>query len=449
MVEIPETLYVKNPEGFSIAYQTVGEGATDLLFLPALPSIEVIWDEPSYAHVLSRLASMGRLISLETRGVGSSDPLPLDALPTPEKWVEDFVVVLDAVGSERATVIAQFTMGPMAMMFAAIHPERINRLVLIDTFARARWAEDYKIGVSPELLEATRQALVAGWGTGVLARPFAPSRADDAQFRRWFGRYERTTLAPATFDAMARWDSEMDVRSILSAISCPTLVLNRRSALLDLDDPLAHGRYLAERIPSAHLVGLEAIDGFQFSLEAGDEAVDLIEEFITGAPPVRDTHRAFATVLFTDIVSSTEHASRLGDLAWTRLLNQHDAIVVRELDRHRGRRVNPTGDGILATFDGPTRGVRCALAIVEALQVLGIEVRAGLHAGEVERRGDDIGGIAVHIGQRISSLAGPGEVLVSRTVTDLVVGSGLRFEDRGEHELKGVSEPWQLFAVAG
>jgi class 3 adenylate cyclase len=289
------------------------------------------------------------------------------------------------------------------------------------------------------LLQWTEQ----GWGTGTNVSVWAPSRAGDDTFGRWLGRFERGAVSPATIRALSRWVLNLDLRSVLPSIRVPTLVLHREADLLL---PLDHGRYLADHIPDARLVVLPGSD-FLFFTEGADEIVDHIEEFITGVRPVREPDRALATVLFTDIVGSTEHATRLGDKKWTDLLNRHDDLVSRELERHRGRKVNPTGDGILATFDGPARAVRCAQAICEAVRPLGIEVRAGLHTGEVELRGEDIGGIAVHIGQRVSALAGPGEVLVSRTVTDLVAGSGLLFEERGEQELKGVPGKWSVYAV--
>jgi class 3 adenylate cyclase len=297
--------------------------------------------------------------------------------------------------------------------------------------------------VPPEAAENFVQWTEQGWGTGANVAAWATSRAGDDAFCRWLGRYERGVMSPGTYGVLQRYYISLDLRSVPPTIRVPTLVLHRED---DRMVRLDHGRYLAEHIPDARLVVVPGTD-YWFFTQGVDGIVDHIEEFITGAPPVRETDRALATVLFTDIVGSTEHATRLGDKRWTDLLNHHDELVSRELERHRGRKVNPTGDGILATFDGPARAVRCAQAICSAVRPFGIEVRAGLHTGEVELRGEDIGGIAVHIGQRVSALAGPGEVLVSRTVTDLVAGSGIEFEERGEHELKGVPGRWPIYAA--
>ncbi len=442
---MPETRYAKNDNGLSIAYQTLGEGATDIVVLPTLTCVDLMWEEPSLAHVLRRLARIGRVICFDPSGAGASDPVPLGALPTPEAWMEDTRAVLDAVGSTTANLVCHGARAFLGMLFAATYGERTNTLTLIQAFARSLWAEDYPCGAPPDLFERFIDRTAQAWGTGANVAVWAPSKAGDDTFRRWWGRYERGLWSPATYMAVMRWGSKLDLRSVLPAIRVPTLVLHRED---DQRVPLDHGRYLADHIPGARLVVVPGTD-FMFFTQGADEIVDHIEEFITGAPPVREPDRALATVLFTDIVDSTDHASRLGDKNWTDLLDRHDELVSRELERHRGRKVNPTGDGILATFDGPARAVRCAQAICEAVRNLGIEVRAGLHTGEVELRGEDIGGIAVHIGQRVSALAGPGEVLVSRTVTDLVAGSGLAFEERGEHDLKGVPGRWPIYAVVG
>jgi class 3 adenylate cyclase len=437
---MPETRYAKAPDGVRIAYQAFGEGQTDIVLLPNMSCVDLMWEDPSFSHTLNRLASMGRVICSDGRGVGSSDAVPLGALPTAEAWMEDVTVVMDAVGSEQDTVIANFGAGIIAMLFAASHPERTTRLVLINCVATFLRDDDYPFGALPEMTDAYATAVEGTWGTTVVD---APSREADPHFRRWYGRYQRLAASPATAGAIYRWSSRFDVRSILPAIRVPTLVLHREEWLLFSVD---HARYITEHVPNARLRVVPGTDTL-FYTEAADVLLDEIEEFITGTPPVREPDRALATVLFTDIVSSTSHATRLGDRRWRQLLDQHDAVVSRELERHRGRKVNPTGDGILATFDGPARAVRCAQAIIEAVGLLGIEIRAGLHTGEVELRGEDIGGIAVHIGQRVSALAGPREVLVSSTVRDLVAGSGIVFADRGMNALKGVPEEWRLFAV--
>jgi class 3 adenylate cyclase len=329
------------------------------------------------------------------------------------------------------------------MFFAATYPERTDALVLVNTAARALRADDYPLGSRAEQVWKNLDAAKPRWGSGVFGTLAARSRADDDSFRRWHGRYERMTMSPTSWRALVEWTVLLDVREVLPAIRVPTLVLHSEgNAALPPD--LA--RYVADNIPGARLVVLPGADLTLYG-ETSDAFLDHVEEFVTGVRPERDPDRVLATVLFTDVVGSTEHAARLGDRRWTTVLKEHDVIVSRELDRHRGRKVNPTGDGVLATFDGPARAVRCAQEICAAVRSLGIEVRAGLHTGEVELREDDIGGIAVHIGQRVSAIARPSEVLVSRTVTDLVAGSGLEFDERGEYELKGVPGRWSLFAV--
>jgi class 3 adenylate cyclase len=364
-------------------------------------------------------------------------------LPTPEMWMEDTRVVVDAVGSTSAHIVCHGGSGFVAMLFAATYPDRTNTLTLIEATARWVAADDYSIGLPPELVERSTDWSERVWGTGAATAAWAPSRKGDAQFRQWTGRFERGSASPSTHGAQVRWMTSLDMRAVLPTIRVPTLVMHHEAAQII---PLDHARYLADHIGGAKLVVLPGGD-YWFFTEGADQTVDHIEEFITGVPPVREADRALATVMFTDIVASTEHAARLGDRRWTQVLDQHDKLVQRELDRHRGRKVNPTGDGVLATFDGPARAVRCAQAICDGARALGIEVGAGLHTGEVELRGEDIGGIAVHIGQRVCGLARAGEVLVSRTVTDLVAGSDLQFTERGEHELKGVPGTWTLFAA--
>ncbi|MHB8662832.1 MAG: adenylate/guanylate cyclase domain-containing protein [Acidimicrobiales bacterium] len=445
MVEVPETRYVKTEDGLAVAYQVIGDGPRDIVLIPFVPCIDVMWEEPSYAHVLQRLARIGRLIMFDWRGFGASDPVPLGALPTAENWTDDARVVLDAVGSTAASIVCHAPMGFMGMLFGATYPERTSALILIDPYAKTMVADGYPLGSTPEEMEAFSQVTIdQAWGTAASTPLFAPSRALDERFVRWLARYERGAASPAVIAAIARWNFRLDMRPVLPTIRVPTLVLLHQGE--PWEPQAALGRYVADNIPGAQTRSLSGSD-FLFFSEGADELVDHIEEFITGVPPDREADRSLATVLFTDVVSSTEHASRLGDRRWTDLLDRHDALVSRELERHRGRKVNPTGDGLLATFDGPARAVRCAQAICGGVRELGIEVRAGLHTGEVELRGADIGGIAVHIGQRVSALAGPGEVLVSRTVTDLVAGSGIGFDDRGEYELKGVPGKWRLFAV--
>jgi pimeloyl-ACP methyl ester carboxylesterase len=439
----PVTRYTKTDDGLSVAYQTVGEGPPDIVLVPSTLCIDLMWEEPSFARVLHRLAKLGRLICLDYRGFGGSDPVPLGAMPTPETWMEDTRVVLDAVGSLTAHIVCHGGAAFLGMLFAATYPERTDTLTLIEGSARILHADDYPIGMPLEVVNRFADWDQRVWGTDAHAAAWAPSRAEDQGFRRWQARFERGSSSPALHGAMLRWMVSLDLRAVLPAIRVPALVLHRQA---DPMIPLDHGRYLADHIAQARLTVVPGADHWFFT-EGADEIVDHIEEFITGVRPISEPDRALATVMFTDIVSSTAHAARLGDKRWTEVLDQHDAIVNLELLRYRGRKVNPTGDGLLATFDGPARAVRCAQAICEGVRRLGIEARAGLHTGEVELRGEDIGGIAVHIGQRISALAGGGEVLVSRTVTDLVAGSGLQFSERGERELKGVPGTWAVFAV--
>ena len=444
-MEIPETRYTRSYDGSSIAYQTLGEGPTDIVLLPNTTSIDLMWEEPSFARALRRLSGMGRLICLDYRGMGGSDPVALSALPTVEAWMEDVRVVLDTVGSRSAAVVANGPGGGViGLMFAATYPERTSALILIDAYARFARADDYAFGLPHRMLDTfmpPRDDSPAGTRRSV--QYSAPSRMGDEAFARWNARFERAAANPATLDALARWVIDQDLRAVLPTIQAPTLVLHREhDPLVRLD----HGRYLADNIAGARMTVLPGTD-MAFYSEDVDELLDHVEEFVTGVPPVHEPDRALATVLFTDIVDSTGHAARLGDRRWTDLLNEHDRLIERQLQAHRGQKVHPTGDGIVATFDGPARAVHCAQAICSSTGTLGIELRAGLHTGEVELRNDGIDGIAVHIGQRISALAMPREVLVSRTVTDLVVGSGLLFEARGERELKGVPGLWSIYAL--
>jgi class 3 adenylate cyclase len=440
-VDAPETQYGRTADGVRVAYQVVGDGVVDIvLLLSGQYPIDVLWDFPDAARFLRRLASFSRLVLFDPHGWGASEA----AAPTFETFVDDVTTVMGAIGSDRATVVGFSEGGPVGILFAATYPERVSGLVLLNTFARWTRADDYPCGVPARGAELLFEALDTHWGTGLNALA-NPTLAGDESFRAWMARCERLGAPPSMAVRETREWMGRDLRPILSSVQVRTLVLHRAG---DAFIRVGNGRYLAERINGAKYVELPG-DDHLFCVGDQDAILDEIEEFITGAPAVRTPDRALATVLFTDIVSSTEQAAKLGDRAWTQVLDRHDAVVSRELNRHRGRKVNPTGDGMLATFDGPARAVRCALAICQGVRTLGIEVRAGLHTGEVELRGDDIGGIAVHIGQRVSALAGPGEVFVSRTVTDLVVGSGLEFTARGEHELKGVPGTWAVFAVLG
>jgi class 3 adenylate cyclase len=368
--------------------------------------------------------------------------LPASQVPTVEEWIDDVRAVMNTVGSDRAAVIGFSLSAYTAIPFAASEPERVRALVLVNGWARLARASDYPIGYPPQA-QAKVLAGVDSWGSGVGVEVLAPSRADEPAFREWYARAMRLTQSPSMAKANAARDFQVDVRAILPLVRVPTLVLH---TVANRYVRVAHGRYLAEHIPGARYVELPG-DGSILPALDPDSFVEEVEEFLTGVRSSPATDRVLATVLFTDIVGSTEQATRLGDQRWRALLDDHDALVRRQLERFSGRLVKTTGDGLLATFDGPARGIRCACAIRDGLKRLGIDIRVGLHTGEVELRGDDVGGVAVHIAARVQALAEPDEVLVSRTVTDLVAGSGVEFTDRGEHDLKGVPGTWKLYAV--
>ncbi|HUA96641.1 MAG TPA: adenylate/guanylate cyclase domain-containing protein [Acidimicrobiales bacterium] len=429
-----------------IAYQCTAEGPLDLLFCYGFGSaIDLAWDEATtYPEFYRRLASFSRLILFDRRGTGASDPIPSGAFPTWESWAEDAGAVLDAAGSERAVLFGALDAGALAILFAAMHPERVQALIVLNSSARFRWSEDYPIGVAPEAVEMLIAMVGTSWGSHELAAAVNPAMADDDAFLDAVSRIMRAAATPRRAATQFRYLlNNLDVRPALHAVQVPTLVLNVAESPFV---PLDHGRYIAEHISDARFVELP---GAEIGLSAPLlGSVDEIEEFLTGESRAADVDRVLATVLFTDIVGSTKRAAELGDRPWRSLLDAHDRTVREQLRRFRGREVKTTGDGFLATFDGPARSIRCAQAIVNATRSLGVEVRAGLHTGECEVRGDDLGGLAVHIAARVGALAAPGAVLVSGTVKDLVVGSGIEFEDRGERELKGVPGSWRLFAVA-
>jgi len=358
--------------------------------------------------------------------------------------MDDLRAVLDSVGSSSAAILGLSQAGPMAILFAASHPERTRAIILYGTYASPRRVEGYPFGRTDEWMDEYGQQIDREWGSGVFLSQVAPSRVDDEPFRRWWGKYERLSHGPGNALAYFRMNAKIDVRPILATIHVPTLVLQRRGDVYR--DP-GHARYLAEHIPNAKLIDLKGIDHLPYLGDA-DAILDEIQEFLTGVRPPPERDRVLATVLFTDIVGSTEHASAVGDRAWKGLLERHYAIVREELARYRGREIDTAGDGFLATFDGPARAIRCALAITRAMPAIGLEVRAGVHTGEIELMGDNIGGIAVHIGARVAAQAGAGEVLVSGTVRDLVAGSGIEFTDRGKATLKGVPGTWRLFEVS-
>jgi class 3 adenylate cyclase/pimeloyl-ACP methyl ester carboxylesterase len=440
---VPETRYAESEDGY-VAYQVFGRGPSDLLFIGNWASnVEVMWEHPSMARYLDRLGHFARVICFDKRGAGLSDPVPLGAMPTLEHWMDDARIVLDAAGSEEAALIGDAEGGPMAMMFAATYPQRIRALVLVNTFAKMLRAADYLIGMPADAAERFLQIWERAWGTGIVLELSAPSVADDPQMQRWTGRYMRLSAPPAASTRMYRWVLQVDVRSVLPSIQAPTLILHRAE---NRHYRAPMGRYLAERIPGAKYVEFPGSDWYPPFVNA-EPVLDEIEEFLTGARPSPAQDRILATVLFTDIVGSTDLAARLGDQRWLDLRAAHDGLVRTHLDRYRGKEVATTGDGFLATFDGPARAVRCASEIASAVRSLGIEIRAGLHSGEVEIQDGQIAGIAVHIAARVMALASEGRVLVSGTVKDLVVGSPIRFADRGSHPLRGIPGEWRLYEV--
>jgi class 3 adenylate cyclase len=437
----PETRYAKSGD-VHIAYQVSGEGPIDLVLVPGFVSHVELAREMQFTRSYEA-ESFARLIRFDKRGTGLSDRSV--GVATLEQRMDDVRAVMDAVGIERAALWGISEGGPMCILFAATYPERTSALVLQASFACRMQTPDQPYGLHPDAAEGLVAAFEAQWGTGSVLGSFFPSMMNDPVVREQFARYERNAASPSALVDILRMVGATDVRAVLPTISVPTLVIHSAG---DLMVPVEHGRYLAEHIPGARYVELPGADHVSIQAdEAG--AMDDIEEFLTGHRPAHGSDRVLATVLFTDICGSTERASALGDRAWRRLLDEHDSLSSHEVDRHRGRLIKTTGDGLLATFDGPARAVQCAVAIRDRLRPLGVSIRAGVHTGEVEVRGEDVGGIAVHIGSRVAALADPDEVMVSRTVTDLVAGSGLTFVDRGTHSLKGVPHDWQLFALAG
>jgi class 3 adenylate cyclase len=427
-----------------IAYQVMGQGPPDLVTTPgSFTHVDLVWEDPAAALFLRRLASFSRLIQFDRLGMGASDPVPLERLPPWESYAEQLAAVLDEVGSESAVIQAGGDAGSMAMYFAATRPERTRALILFHTTARYLAASDYPIGIPREAFEAALDQLDQFWGTEAAVAALVPSRADDERFRRWFARMMRSTASPRAAQAFLRAVLEIDARPFLPLIQAPTLLLHR-TGLPNV--PLEHGRFLAEHIAGAKLVELAGSDA-ALPWQGADVALGHMEEFLAGLRRPLQPTRLLSTVLFTDIVASTEQASRLGDRRWRELLEVHDEAARRVVEEFGGRLVTTTGDGILATFDGPSQAVRCAAALRAELGGVGLQVRAGLHTGEVELRDGDVGGIAVHFAARVMAAARSGEILTSRTVRDLVIGSDIAVEDRGPHALKGIDGTWQLFAV--
>jgi class 3 adenylate cyclase len=434
VTDIPETHFARLGEDH-IAYQVFGEGDGDVLWVGSTgDGIDTRWSWPQYASFLRRLGDEARIIMFDMRGSGASDSPSGEVLPGWERWADEARAVLDAVRSERAVLLGSLDGGPTAILFSATHPTRTRGLILSNT--TARWGRD-----APDLVKFLDDV----WGTEAMADFGAPDAAHDPAFRRWLAMSQRQSLSPRAYRRQLQLDRTMDVSDVLGSVRVPCLVLHRRGWE---HNPAEESKYLADHITGARFVSVPGNDGPLYT-EPTSEILDHIETFLRGLQGTTETDRALAAILFTDIVGSTERASALGDREWRNLLETHDAVARTVIDRHRGKLVKMTGDGILATFDGPGRAIRCAIALGDALRPLGLEIRAGLHTGEVEIREADIAGIGVHIAARVLDSASPGEVLVSAAVPMLVAGSGLEFDDRGEHELKGILETWKLFAVRG
>ena len=446
---IPEVRYARTPEGVHTAYVVIGDGPIDMVFAGwGYSNIEFTWRIPNQRRFLQKIGSIGRLIYFDPRGTGLSDKIGGGQLPTLESQMGDVLSVMDAVGSNRATLFGFDASGPLAILFAATHPERTAALIVYGSAPADFWAPDYPSGWTDEVFDAYLEELERRWGQPDYVRRYvktmAPSLTLDDQALEMYTLAFRTTGGPGTAIALERMWRETDVRDVLPAVHVPTVVLHRTD---DPTYPVAGARYVADRISEARLVELAGSDHLPWEGDT-DAVISEIHRFLRS---VRDEEaeldRVLATVMFTDIVASTERSSALGDRVWQNILADHDRIVRGSVARYRGREIKTLGDGFLATFDGPARAVRCGLAITSAVRDLGIDVRVGLHTGEIDLDGDDVRGIAVAIGSRVGALAGPSEVLVSSTVKDLVAGSGLVFEDRGPHELKGVPDSWRLYRV--
>jgi pimeloyl-ACP methyl ester carboxylesterase len=441
----PQTRYAQSGD-VSIAYQVIGEGPIDLVFVMGwLSNIDEFWTEPNFAGFLTRLASFSRLIIFDKRGTGLSDRVQESQLPTLEQRMDDVRAVMDAVGSKKAALLGISEGGPMCALFAATYPERSSALIVFGSYPRLLYAKDYPWGRDDEAAKRFLDEIRTGWGAApVGAAVRAPTLAKDERFLQWWTQYLVRSATPGAAAALVRMNSQIDVREILPAIRVPTMVMHRAG---DKVVDVRGARLMAERIPGARYVEYPGDDHIPWSGDV-ETALGDIEEFITGARHGAEPDRVLATVMFTDIVGSTERAAEIGDRKWRDLLQSFYGVAQRNLERHRGRVIDTAGDGLFATFDGPARAVRCAHAINAEVPSLGLAVRTGVHTGEVEVLGEKVGGIAVHIGARVAGQAAPGEVIVSSTVKDLVAGSGIRFEDRGVCPLKGVPGEWRLYLAA-
>jgi class 3 adenylate cyclase len=439
----PRTLYARSGD-VHLAYQAIGEGPRDVvLVLDWASHLEVVWEQGFVQEFIYALNRFARVLWFDMRGIGLSDRVAEEAVAA-EDWMEDVGAVMDAAGSERATILAHGHAAQMALLFAATHPDRLESLVLLNGFARLSRADDYPAGMPATVHESVLAGIDEHWGTGAMAMLLGPSIVSRPGVRDWYGRVERNAAGPGTALAKMRAILELDVREVVPLVAAPALVVQNRDDMLVR---AGHGRYLAEHLPNARLLERTSADHWPLP---DPDLLGAIEEFVTGTRSAdEDADRVLATVLFVDVAGSTERVSELGDRRWRTLLERFEETVQQALDAHRGELMNRAGDGVLATFDGPARAIRCAWQIRDSLRQSGLDVHCGLHAGEVTRRDGDVAGMTVHIGARVSSVAGPGEVLVTRTVRDLVAGSGIAFDDRGVHDLKGVPEQWSLYAASG
>lgn len=438
---IPETRYAR-AGSVNIAYQVFGSGSVDLVLVPGwVSNVDVFWDEPIVARFLSRLGEFSRVILFDKRGTGLSDRVT--DTPALEERMDDVRSVMDEVGSRRAVIAGYSEGGPMSILFAATYPQRTEALVTIGSFPRRRAASDFPIGVDQDAIEQFSDMISSQWGGPLDIDRRAPTLATDARFCNWWARFLRSSASPAAVRALHRANALIDVRAVLPTVQVPTLILH---AIRDQVIPVAASRYMADHIPGATLVEIDAEDHLPFG-DCSERVIEEIEKFLTGKHEVSEIDRIISTVMFTDIVDSTRLAEELDDLRWRDLLTAHHEAVRRELAVYRGHEVKTTGDGFHATFDGPARAIRCGAAIVKAVRDLGVDVRIGIHTGECQLVGGDVEGVAVHIAARVAELADPGQVLVSQTVKDLVAGAGINFEDDGMHSIKGISEPWRVFRV--
>ena len=445
MTTPPETRYARNG-AIHLAYQVLGTGPPNLLIVQSGPNshIDYMWAEPSLARYLRRLASFTRLIMYDNRGVGLSDPVPGPAVPTVDDQVDDIRAILDETSCKSAVLLGHLAGCAPSLVFAATHPERVSSLILLGGYARLRGGGDYPDGVDQAFTDMVADTVLTHWGTGADLDFTLPSKADDADFRAWYAQMQRMSASPATAAAMARQWFEIDVRSVLPAITMPTLIMARAQNNIY---PVQHTRYLAEHLASAKYLESPGADLLYFVGDPG-QVLDAIEEFVTGTRPLPSPDRFLGTVLFVDVVGSTRLAAEIGDSRFAELLGEFIELLRRQLDRYQGRLVDTAGDGALAVFDSPVRAIACAEAVRDAVRALGLQVRAGVHTGEMEHgAAGAVRGIAVHTGARVAALADPGEILVSRTIRDLVAGAPVRLDSRGVHELKGVPGSWEVFSV--